>query len=163
MTTIDLKDNLVNEKQEDTNEVEQLVVFNLLGEEYAVDILSVQEIIRRTEITRVPKAPAYLKGVINLRGTIIPVIDSHLRFSLEVESITDDSRIIIFRINDEAIGMTVDKVTEVIRLSKEDIENPQTTKGNNENYINNFIKGIGKVDKRLLIILDIDKLLNLDI
>ncbi len=135
----------------------QYVAFELAHEEYAVDILSVREIIRRTDITRVPKAPPFVKGVINLRGTIIPVIDSHLRFKLHPEEITDNSRIVVFNMDDITIGMTVDYVTEVLRLSEDQIE-----KQHSVNSIDNlFIKGIGKVEDRLLIILNLEKVLDL--
>lgn len=155
--------NSVNNEIEDMNEEMQFVAFKLNEEEYAVDILNVQEIIRMSIVTRVPKAPAFLKGVINLRGVIIPVIDSHIRFNLTNKNDTDDSRIIVFRINDDRIGLTVDRVTEVLHLKKSDIEKTKGTNEQNEKNMNDFIKGIGKVDERLLIILDLEKVLECEI
>lgn len=137
----------------------QLVAFKLGNEEYAVSILCVQEIIRWSRITRVPKAPAFCKGVINLRGTVIPVIDSHLRFNMGEQEITDTSRIIIFKLEDAAIGLTVDTVTEVVTLTADQIERPQDAKTVDNEYIN----GIGKIGDRLLIILDLAKVLDLGI
>ncbi|MFZ5752961.1 MAG: chemotaxis protein CheW [Bacillota bacterium] len=137
----------------------QLVAFKLGNEEYAVDILAVQEIIRWTHITRVPKAPPFVKGVINLRGTVIPVIDSHKRFNLPQVETTDTARIIVFRLEDVTVGLTVDLVTEVIRLSFEQIEKPQSVGGINDQ----FVKGIGKIADRLLIILDLDRVLDFSI
>ncbi len=135
----------------------QFVALKLGNEEYAVDILAVQEIIRWTHITRVPKAPFFVQGVINLRGNVIPIINSHLRLSRAATEITDFSRIIIFRLEDVVIGCTVDQVIEVITLNNELIEKPQTV----DEVDNKFIKGIGKIGERLLMILDLDKLFNL--
>lgn len=131
-------------------EVKQYVAFMLGQEEYAVEILTVQEIIRWTESTRVPKAPDYIKGVINLRGTVIPVIDSHRCFNLAEQVVTDSSRIIVFHLEDTVIGMTVDMVTEVISIDGQNIEQSHNTRS----ISNHFMSGIGKVGDRLLIILD---------
>ena len=140
------------------NEEMQYVVFSLGNEEYAVEILSVQEIIRPTEITRVPKAPPFVTGVSNLRGSIIPIIDSHQRLSLsESMQKADTNRIIICKIEDTPIGLTVDHVSEVLSLPADNIEIPQVM-----NHLDkHFIKGIGKVDERLLIILDLKNVLDI--
>lgn len=135
----------------------QFVALKLGNEEYAVDILAVQEIIRWTYITRVPKAPFFVQGVINLRGNVIPIINSHLRLDLSAMEITDFSRIIIFRLEDVVIGCTVDQVIEVITLNNELIEKPQTV----DEVDNKFIKGVGKIGERLLMILDLDKMFDL--
>lgn len=140
-------------------ENKQYVAFMLGEEEYAVEILSVQEIIRWSKVTRVPKAPEYVKGVINLRGTVIPVIDSHIRFNLPGQFITETTRVIVFRHEDAIIGLTVDLVTEVLSLDEEEIEITQTVSG----VDNVFIKGIGKLKERLLIILDLSRVLDLRI
>jgi len=134
----------------------QYVAFNLGKEEYAVDILAVQEIIRWTNITRVPKAPSFVKGVINLRGIVIPVVDSHIRFNMPPQEVTDDSRIIVFKWEDSLVGMTIDYVTEVLKIPNKQIERPQAVNG----IDNQYIKGIGKVNGRLLIILDLAKVLD---
>ncbi len=140
------------------NEEMQFVAFTLGNEEYAVDILSVQEIIRSADITRVPKAPDYVRGVSNLRGNIIPIIDSHLRLNLPSKNDSSGiNRIIVFRLEDSTIGMTVDSVTEVLSLDPENIEVPQVM----SNIDKHFIKGIGKIDERLLIILDLQNLLEI--
>lgn len=135
----------------------QFVALKLGNEEYAVDILAVQEIIRWAHITRVPKAPFYVQGVINLRGNVIPIINSHFRLELSATKVTDFSRIIIFRLEDVVIGCTVDEVIEVITLNKELIEKPQTV----DDVEHKFIKGIGKIGERLLMILDLNKMFNL--
>ena len=142
------------------NEDMQFVVFSLGKEEYAVDILSVQEIIRSAEITRVPKAPAFVQGVSNLRGNIIPIIDSHLRLNLPSnEDEAGVKRIIVFKLDESPIGMTVDHVTEVLSLSDENIETPQVM----NNIDKHFIKGIGKINDRLLIIMDLKNILDIGI
>lgn len=139
-------------------ECKQYVAFMLGEEEYAVEILTVQEIIRWSKVSRVPKAPNYVKGVINLRGLVIPVIDSHIRFSLPEQVITEATRIIVFRHEDAVIGLTVDLVTEVLSLDEQNIEITQTVSGAE----NVFVKGIGKLKERLLIILDLSKVLDLN-
>lgn len=142
------------EKTENRQEI-QLVAFNLENEEYAVDILSVQEIIRWTTVTRVPGAPQSIKGVINLRGAVIPVIDTHFRFNLKPEEISEATRIIVFKLDEGPIGMMVDQVTEVLSLPEAQIEKPQTINGSE----NQYVKGIGKIGDRLLLILDLAKVL----
>lgn len=136
----------------------QFVALKLGKEEYAVDILAVKEIIRWTQITRVPKAPFFIQGVINLRGNIIPVFNSHLRLNLPVTKTTDKSRIIIFSVEDLVVGFTVDEVIEVVSLSEEMLEKPQMVEGNNK-----YIKNIGKIDERLIMILDLHKIFDLSL
>lgn len=133
----------------------QLVVFSLLNEDYGIDIYKVQEIIQYRDITFVPKAPPFVKGVINLRGKIIPVIDLKERFNLQEKEITPDTRIIVVEISSQIVGLIVDSVTEVLRIPRDSIEPPPpvTTIGAD------FIEGVGKLDERLIIILDIDKIL----
>ncbi|MGI6226650.1 MAG: chemotaxis protein CheW [Peptococcales bacterium] len=136
----------------------QIVAFNLANEEYGVDILNVQEIIRPTVITRVPKAPSYLVGVINLRGNVVPVIDLRKRFGITGEASNEQNcRIIILSIFDLKIGITVDRVTEVLRLSKENIEEPSLI----EVLDNRFVQGVGKFNERLIILLDLVQVLEL--
>jgi len=131
----------------DSNEKIQLVIFRLGSEEYAFDILTVQEIKRVTDITRVPHTPEYIIGVINLRGSVLPVLDLKIRMNLLPSPITEDTRIIIIKTEQVFAGMLVDAVSEVVSLTCSEIEPPQ---GNGENYV----RGIGKLDDRLLIILD---------
>lgn len=141
------------------NDDKQFVAFQLGNEEYAADILSVQEIIRWSHITRIPGAPSFCKGVINLRGAVIPVIDSYVRFNLGEQKVTNASRIIVFKKEENTIGMTVDNVTEVVTLGASQIEKSQAAK----NADDQFIREIGKLGDRLLIILDLDKVLDLGI
>ncbi|NLP18123.1 MAG: chemotaxis protein CheW [Firmicutes bacterium] len=134
----------------------QLVVFQLGDEEYGIDILRVQEIKRMLAITRVPNAPHFIEGVINLRGQIIPVLDLRRRFKLPVGEITDNSRIMIINVDELTVGMIVDVVLEVISLPLEDISpTPSLVTGINAQ----FLDGIGKVEGRLLIILNPQQIL----
>ncbi len=134
----------------------QLVSFTLKDEEYAVDILNVQEINRVTEITQVPNAPHYVEGVINLRGKVMPVINLRKKFGIEEKETDDTSRIIIMDIDGVTNGLIVDSVSEVLRIPADTVEPPpQISSGLNSR----FIKGIAKFENRLIILIDINKLL----
>jgi purine-binding chemotaxis protein CheW len=133
----------------------QLVTFKLGGEEYAVDILKVQEINRMVEITTVPNTPAFIEGVINLRGKVIPVISLRKKFGLEAKTVDSQSRIMVVNVG-ATIGLVVDSVSEVLRLSADTVEPPPTMTSGIDSE---FIKGIGKLEDRLLILLDIDKMI----
>ncbi|MEW6418926.1 MAG: chemotaxis protein CheW [Nitrospirota bacterium] len=136
------------------SEILQLVTFNLGNEEYAVDILKVQEINRMVEITTIPNAPFYVEGVINLRGKVIPVINLRKRFGLDSKETDSQSRIMVVDVG-ATIGLIVDSVSEVLRLSSDTIEPPPPmTAGDGSEYI----KGVGKLEDRLLILLDIDRI-----
>lgn len=133
----------------------QLVTFDVAGEEYAVDINAVHEINRMIELTRVPQAPEAVEGVINLRGRIIPVVDIRKRFGLAVTDQTEHSRIIVVEVGERVLGFIVDKVHEVLRISDSIVEPaPAMTGGANAD----FISGVGKLEDRLIILLDLDKL-----
>ncbi|HUI29740.1 MAG TPA: chemotaxis protein CheW [Candidatus Acidoferrales bacterium] len=143
-----------------TNEtIYQLVSFVVQNEEFGVDILRVQEIIRTVEITRVPKSPVFVEGVINLRGKIVPVIDLRTRFGIEKKTHDNETRIIVVELPDKVVGFLVDMVKEVIRVEKSVIEPPpELTTNINANYIT----GVAKLQDRLLILLDLDKVLSSD-
>jgi purine-binding chemotaxis protein CheW len=141
-----------------TNEtIYQLVSFVVENEEFGVDILKVQEIIRTVEITRVPKSPAFVEGVINLRGKIVPVIDLRTRFGIEKKAHDGETRIIVVELPDKVVGFLVDKVKEVIRVEKNVIEPPPEL---TTNISANYITGVAKLQDRLLILLDLDKVLS---
>ncbi|NLJ87201.1 MAG: chemotaxis protein CheW [Epulopiscium sp.] len=141
-------------------EIKQFIVFKLGSEEYGIDILHVQNIERVLSITRVPKAPFFIKGVINLRGEIIPVMSLRLKFNLEADEFTDDTRIIIVRIDDSQIGMIVDEVKEVLQLSTDSIENVQGVSGITSDIHLNFIQGVGKVNNNIVTLLNIKNLID---
>lgn len=133
----------------------QLVSFRLAQEEYGIEITRVQEIILMGEITRVPQTPEYVKGLINLRSTVIPIIDLRLRFGLTVEPPTDETRIMVVNVRGKTLGVIVDAVSEVLRITQEQIAPPPpTVAGLGREYLT----GLVKLEKRLLILLDIDKI-----
>ncbi|WP_296970528.1 chemotaxis protein CheW [Tepidanaerobacter sp. EBM-38] len=136
--------------------IRQFVEFKLGDEDYGIDILQVKTIERMMPITRIPKAPQFVEGVINLRGEIVPVIDLKKRFDLPLSETTDSTRIIIVSIDDITVGMIVDSATEVIQLSQDDIEPAPPITGSIDA---NYLDGVGKIDGRLLILLNVAKLL----
>ncbi len=144
--------------EENTNVMEnskQYVVFKLDVEEYGVDIQRVIEIVEPTAITRVPYAPSFVKGVINLRGEIIPVMALRERFNLPLAEITGEMRIIIFKANETLIGAIVDTVAEVIHIHSDAIEGLSNI--SNEKSLD-FLYGVGKVGERIVTLLNLDKL-----
>jgi purine-binding chemotaxis protein CheW len=138
----------------------QLVTFMLGGEEYGVPISQIQEIDRLSKITRVPKAAQFVEGVTNLRGEVIPVLDTRKRFDLEVKASDDRTRIIIVELGGVKTGLIVDSVREVLSLSKKDIAPPP--EAIHSGIDQHFISGIGKVDsgKRMVVLLDVEKILS---
>lgn len=136
----------------------QLVTFRLRDEEFGVEISQVREIVRLTEITHLPEAPQFIKGVINLRGEIIAVVDLGKQFGLSLlEKLEKTSRIIVVELGDKTVGMLVDEVPEVLKISKEDIE--PTPEVIQSQVHEDYIKGVGKIGERLLILLDLEKIL----
>jgi len=134
----------------------QIVVFKLGREDYGISILQVQEIKRLTDITRVPHAPDYITGVINLRGSVLPVIDLKKRLDLPAGDYMDSTRIVIVKVEDIIVGMIVDAVLEVTTLNTDSIEPPQTVvSGVNAQYLD----GVGKLDDRLLILLNLETII----
>ncbi|MDU4959885.1 MAG: chemotaxis protein CheW [Sporomusaceae bacterium] len=139
-----------------SGEESQLVVFKLGNEDYGISILQVQEIKRMTDITRVPHTPGYIQGVINLRGSVLPVLDLKKRLGLPDSEYTDNTRIIIVNVRDMAIGLIVDGVSEVTALAAEQIDSSQSVAGVDGSH---FISGVGKKDNRLLILLNLDTII----
>jgi purine-binding chemotaxis protein CheW len=138
-------------------ELLQLVTFSVGGEEFGVEILQVQEIIRMLEITKVPKAPSFVEGVINLRGKVIPIIDLRKRFGLDARARDKNTRIIVIEISAMIVGFIVDSVSEVLRLPASTVEPPPpVVAGLDADYIS----AVGKLEDRLLIMLDLHRLLS---
>jgi len=144
-----------NAETQITGEQLQLVTFVVGTEEFAVDILLVQEINRMLPITRVPQSPQDVEGVINLRGRIIPVIDLRQRFKITNRETTQHSRIIVVEISGRTLGFIVDRVNEVLRIDSNIVEPPPSMVGGIDT---DYIKGVGKLEDRLLILLDLDRL-----
>ena len=133
----------------------QLVVFNLCNEEYGVDIMQVKEIVNYMVPVKVPNAPEFIEGIINLRSEIIPIINLKKRFNIEGQEIEENKRIIVMNINEKKVGFVVDEASEVISIENESIEPaPDIVTGVDRKYIT----GIGKSGERILIILELDKL-----
>ena len=147
----------MQEKETAQHTMLQLVSFKLREEEFAVDILQVQEIIRLQDITNVPNAPAFVEGVINLRGRVIPIIDLRKRFALESAEHSTSTRIIVVMIDNVTVGLIVDEVSEVLRIPEDTVEPPPPIVAGIES---DYIKGVGKLEDRLLILLDLGKILS---
>ena len=138
-------------------EIIQLVSFNVDKEEYGVDILKVQEINRVMDITEMPNSPDYIEGVVNLRSRIIPVVNLRLKLGLPKVEYNHETRIIVVDLNGKIVGFLVDKVREVLRIPYEITEiPPEMALGKNTE----FITSVAKLDDRLLILLDLDKVIN---
>jgi purine-binding chemotaxis protein CheW len=142
--------------RQEGDSIHHLVTFTLGKEEFGVAIGCVQEIIRATDITSVPGAPGHVRGVINLRGKIIPVIDLRKRFNLPAAEAGDAERIVVVELGVKRLGMLVDGVSQVIKVPAEVVETlPEEATSVDENYIS----GVGKLDSRLIIMLDLNRLL----
>ena len=141
-----------------TEESLQVVAFKLRNEEYGVSILNVQEIRNLTDITRVPFAQDFIKGVINLRGSVLPVIDLKQRLGLEETPYTDDTRIVTVTVDDLHVGMLVDAVTEVLTLTAKPIDAKKAVNGKE---LTKFLSGIGNIDGRLIIMLNLEEIIGL--
>ena len=143
--------------QTNSSDLLQLVSFCIENEEFGIDILNVQEIIRPVDITRVPNAPGFVEGVINLRGRIIPVIDLRKRFGLVPRATDKHTRIVVVEMMDKVVGFMMDAVKEVLRVSPAVIEPaPDLALGIDAHYI----RGVAKLDDRLLILLDLEEVLS---
>lgn len=147
----------MEQAQRKDDELMQLVTFSIGEEEFGVDILKVQEIIRIMEITKVPRAQDFVEGVINLRGKVIPIIDLRRRFGFVSKEHDKHTRIIVIEINNMIVGFVVDSVSEVLRIPAATVEPPPPVVAGVESE---YISGVGKLEDRLLILLDLDKLLS---
>ncbi len=137
----------------------QLVSFRLGHEEFGIVITKVQEIILLGEITRMPQTPAYIKGLINLRSNVIPIVDLRLRFGLDEAEATDETRIMVVNVEDKTVGLIVDAVSEVLRISQDQVTPPPpAVSGLGREYLT----GLVRLEERLLVMLDIDKILGED-
>lgn len=139
-----------------TTPVEQLIAFQIAGETYAVPISRVHEIIRVCAITPVPRAPRHVCGVVNLRGKIVPVVDLRSRMGIASAQATDQSRIIVVESGSGSVGMVVDAVSEVVRLSAEQVQPPPILVADLET---DLVLGLGRLDGDLVILLDLDRVL----
>lgn len=142
---------------DDNSGTEQLVVMRLAKEDYGVDITVVREIIRMQKITEVPQAPAYVEGIINLRGSVIPVVDLRKRFDLPVAEVSSDTRIVVVDVRSHTVGLVVDAVMEVISVPTEAIEPVGSlTSGGS---LTTDLRGIVKLAENLIILINLENLL----
>jgi purine-binding chemotaxis protein CheW len=146
----------VIETSEDTQKG-KFLTFSVGRESYGIEIKFVTEIIGIQDITEVPELPNYVKGIINLRGKIIPVIDVRLRFKKEPKDYNDRTCIVVIEIKETSVGLIVDNVAEVINIDEDNIVLPPNSK---TGFNNRYVRGIGKVGNEVKLLLDCDKLLN---
>ena len=135
----------------------QLVTFKVGGEEFGLDVFAVHEILRFTEPTPIPRAPAFVEGVMDVRGGLVPVVDLRRRFETPTQNHDDDTRIVLVEFNGERLGLVVDSVTEVLRAPETSVSAPPA-------YIRGlaaeFVRGIVRVGERLVVLLDLDRILS---
>jgi len=135
----------------------KVIVFRLQDEEYGVEVQQVKAIEKLEHITRVPRTPKFVKGVINLRGVVTPIIDLRKRFDLEESEYSDSTRTIIVAVGDLEVGLIVDAANDVIDIPVDAIEPPPEVVGGVEAA---YLRGVAKLDNRLLILLNLDKVLS---
>ncbi len=157
------KENMEHLRSEDASdaagELLQLVSFKMGQEEFGVDILLVREINRMVEITQVPKSPEYVEGIINLRGRVIPIVNLRLRMGMPKKEEDKHTRIVVVELEDQLIGFVVDAVSEVLRIPRNITEPPPETATGMDAE---FITGIAKMEDRLLILLNLNRILSVE-
>lgn len=146
----------IETKTKEQDEILQLVSFKVGNEEFAIDILKVNEIIRFMEITKIPNSPTHVEGIINLRGKVVPVVSLRIKMGLPAIENDINSRIIVVELHNKIIGFKVDAVYEVLRIPRSITETPPDLVSNVNSQ---YITSVGKIDDRLLILLDIEKML----
>jgi purine-binding chemotaxis protein CheW len=151
------EENLKREATESRSAVSEVLSFRLGGEEYGINILSVQEIRGYDTVTKIANAPEFIKGVVNLRGIIVPVIDMRIKFNLGEPTYDQFTVVIILNIRGRVIGMVVDSVSDVIMLSPAQIK-PAPEMGTAFNT--DYLIGLGALDDRMLILIDIERLMS---
>jgi purine-binding chemotaxis protein CheW len=140
-----------------SNQMNEVLAFTLGSEEYGINILKVQEIRGYDTVTRIANAPDFIKGVVNLRGVIVPIVDMRIKFNLGTPTYDQFTVVIILNIADRVVGMVVDRVADVITLSPEQIKAaPEMGSAVNTGYL----IGVATVDQRMLILVDIDRLMS---
>lgn len=143
-----------------SDDVEEYLCFKVAHEEYALSIMDIKEIIKPREVTEVPRMPKFISGVISLRGVIIPIMDMRLRLSLPVGELTGRERILVLRTSDGYCGVLVDEVIQVVKITSSAIEGPPSIL---DGIDKEFVKGLGRFDNRMLILLSLDSILDLEI
>jgi purine-binding chemotaxis protein CheW len=142
-----------------TGDLKQFISFSIGEEEYGLELLRVKEVIRIREITWLPKAPSFVKGIINLRGDVIPIIDLRDKFGLEAKEATAMTRVIVVEVEGRMIGMVVDSASQVVRIPADQIDPPPPMLGG---FSQEFITGVGKLEDKLIILLNTDAILTME-
>ena len=135
---------------------DQFLTFTLQGEEYGIEILRVQEIKGFSKIRPIPNAPSYVKGVLNLRGTVVPVLDLRARFGMAEADYNQFTVIIVVSVGSKVVGLVVDAVSDVLNITKDQVEETPEIAGDMDS---SFFHGMGKVGEKLVLLLDIDRLI----
>lgn len=148
---------IMNLQLADEEQEEQLIIFNVGDEEFGLDVLSVQEIIRYIRPNKIPQAPQFMEGVIDFRGEVIPVINMRERFGIDATADLDTRVIIVLEYSGRIFGMTVDRVTDLVNLPKEKIQ--QKIEYATEEKTK-YLRAMGKMDERLILILDLEKIVD---
>ncbi|HLE10718.1 MAG TPA: chemotaxis protein CheW [Bacteriovoracaceae bacterium] len=155
----DIKEALMNLLNSSTSGGNQYVTFAIGQEEYGIEIKQVQEITAYRTLTSLPNTPHYVKGILNLRGNVIPIMDPRIKFGMPEVEYNKSSVIIIFKTHEKTIGMIVDKISDVLTIEQAAIqETPEMAM----NIDTQFLNGVGKVGEKFIIILDIDKIFKHD-
>jgi purine-binding chemotaxis protein CheW len=138
-------------------EVKQLISFTVGAEEYGLELLRVREVIRMRQITWLPKAPPCVRGIINLRGDVIPIVDLRERFGMQAQEQTAMTRVIVVELEGRPVGMVVDSASQVVRVPADQFDPPPTTVGGRSG---DFIVAVGKMGDRLIIMIDVGRILS---
>jgi purine-binding chemotaxis protein CheW len=138
-------------------EMKQLISFTVGAEEYGLELLRVKEVIRMRQITWLPKAPPCVKGIINLRGDVIPIVDLRERFGLAAQEQTAITRVIVVEVEGRMVGMVVDSASQVVRIPADQFDPPPTVMGQ---VSRDFVTAVGKMGEKLIIMIDVDRVLS---
>jgi len=145
-------------KVKEIGELRQFISFSVGPEEYGLELMRVKEVIRVREITWLPRAPSFVKGIINLRGDVIPIIDLRDKFGLETREHTAQTRVIVVEVEGRLMGMVVDAASQVVRIPADQLDPPPVLGG----FSQEFITGVGKIGEKLVILLNPDAILSAD-
>ena len=143
----------------ETGELRQLISFSVGEEEYGLELARVKEVIRVREITWLPKAPSFVRGIINLRGDVIPIIDLRDEFGLDSREDTAQTRVIVVEMEGRFMGLVVDSASQVVRISADQVDPPPPVPGG---FSQELITGVGKLEDRLVILLNPDAILTVE-
>ena len=149
----------MEKKTQVVEEINQFVTFQIGKEIYGIDVVRAKEVLNLTEITHVPNSSSFIKGVIDLRGTIVPLLDMRLKFGIEEKEYDENTAVVIVEFNKKLFGMIVDTVLDVLSMSTEKVENTEHFKNESNG---DLVKGIGRVDNNLIIVLDVDEIISSD-